>query len=276
MENRFDDTVHSIALDIKVVYAFNKSYDDSHAENKPPLKGQQPLLRALKGQQQLRYLASSGHSHAMCCTAQAINSPKAPQSKACKNSQKCSKKPQKPKNQKQRLLSVSPCEDSSETQFNSFVTECMPFEPCSGGKLCSRRPRLDPEETRCILNAESTEDVAACAVSRYIEDNLDPGSFQCSRYNRFDCADNEDISFEQREGKRCTDDTTKSGDSDEDPNITSSSGVCESGDNSDCKKNKIQICHYSQGNKIYREKCVTENQAKKYLELGKDYCGKCH
>jgi hypothetical protein len=191
------DTIQSIALDIKVVCAFKKSYDDSFEGKRSP------------NLQQLRYLASGKKSHAMCCAATAINSKGAPRSDYCKNNKKCSKPPKKTKrgkkNQKERLLSDSSCVDSSETEFDAFLTSCMPREPCPEGVRCRKGPAFEPEETRCIMNAGNTEDVAACAVSRYIEDNLDPGSFRCSRYEEFDCANNEDMSFEG-DSERCTDD----------------------------------------------------------------------
>ena len=167
-----------------MVYAFNESYDDSFEGNQR------------RNLQQLRH----PRSRVQCFTATAINSKGAPQSNYRKNNKKCSKPPKKSKRgkkkQKERLLSDSSCVDSPETEFDAFLTSCMPREPCPEGVRCRTGPAFEPEETRCIMNAGNTEDVAACAVSRYIEENLDPGSFQCSTYEEFDRANNEDILFE--------------------------------------------------------------------------------
>jgi hypothetical protein len=94
---------------------------------------------------------------------------------------------------------------TDETQFDAYLTSCMPPEPCPEEGVSSFiQLTIDPEETRCIMNAGNTEDFAACAVSRYVEDNLDPGSFRCSRYEEFDCGNDEDMSFE-RDSERCAD-----------------------------------------------------------------------
>jgi hypothetical protein len=51
--------------------------------------------------------------------------------------------------------------------------------------------------------------------------------------------------------------------------------VCGNGIPNDCENNKIQICHYSEQQDSFIDKCVSERRARTYLNSGKDYCGEC-
>ena len=53
-----------------------------------------------------------------------------------------------------------------------------------------------PEISRAIVGANSTEDVGTCPVQRYIDElNTTDTTFSCEVYEEHECADNEDIIF---------------------------------------------------------------------------------
>lgn len=50
--------------------------------------------------------------------------------------------------------------------------------------------------------------------------------------------------------------------------------VCKSKNSRQCmKQNKVQLCQYKRG--TYRDTCVSQRKARKYLESNRNYCGRC-
>lgn len=177
VETESKKTLQSIALNMSVVFAYKKTFIPKKQRTK------------LGKSQHLRFLGSSKNTHALCCTSHAINSKGAPKSSSCNKSTSCRKPPKKPKGRD--LLISGSLPDLFKKKFDAAVNSYTAFQP---------------EETRGIMNALDTEDVAACAVSRYIENKLDSRSFACPRYSEFDCANNEDIFF-KRDDKMCNQQT---------------------------------------------------------------------
>ncbi|KAL7516366.1 hypothetical protein ACHAWX_001391, partial [Stephanocyclus meneghinianus] len=155
------ENIQAIALKMSIIFAFKK-FDKK--------------IKGPKKRQRMK-------QHAMCRAVHVINSKGAPKSASCKkNKMYDSKTPQKPKFRDLQHDENLP--DLSRQQFDDVVNTYTSFHP---------------EETRAILDAQTTRDVATCALSRFIENKLDSGSFDCGQYNKFNCADNEDIHFKREQ-----------------------------------------------------------------------------
>jgi hypothetical protein len=164
--------MQSIAMKMTVVFAFKSDFAQSVRRKK------------VRQHQNLRFLRTRSRGRfGMCCSSTAINSKGSPSSKTCSgiSTSNCKKKKTKVGRQ---LLSLP---DFFEKEFDAVVNSYSTI--------------FKPKETRGVLGAQSSEDVAACAVSRYIENKLNPSSFDCDRYNEFNCANNEDIRFESKEAR---------------------------------------------------------------------------
>ena len=117
----------------------------------------------------------------MCCSSKAVNSKGARSSATCGGgSGKCGKK--KKKTNHRSLLERNSLPDLYKQEFDQVVGSYTV---------------LKPKETRGILEAKSTEDVAACAVNCYIEDALSVASMTCQKYREYECVSNEDIVLDQ-------------------------------------------------------------------------------
>jgi hypothetical protein len=115
----------------------------------------------------------------MCCSSKAFNSKSASGSATCGGgggSSRCSKK--KKKKPSRSLFESSTLPDFYQHEFDVVLDAHTAFEP---------------EETRGVLEAKSTEDVAACAVNRFIEDVLNVPSMTCEKYRKYECSSNEDL-----------------------------------------------------------------------------------
>jgi hypothetical protein len=191
--NGSNKTIQTIALNATISFAFKKSFAESL-----------PTQIYLRQHHLLRFLSSTDSAsatHGICCSSTAENSEKAPKSSSCSNKKCSDKKKKKKKNPKWRfLLNNITLPDLSGRWFDDVVSLYTEFQP---------------EETRGIVNANSTKDVAACAVRRYVKDNIDTKAFECTSYTEFDCAHNEDIIFRSDDQKcdpvcddnnRCTSD----------------------------------------------------------------------
>jgi hypothetical protein len=135
----------------------------------------------------LRLLGRRGVSRrhfGSCCSGRAINSKGAPASAGCSGvgSNKCTRKVKK---NPRSLLKVDSLPDFFQIEFTVVLSSYTEYNPV---------------ETRGIIDAKNTEDVAVCAVNRYIQNNFDL-SFSCNVYFDHDCADNEDIQI--KEGSGC-------------------------------------------------------------------------
>jgi hypothetical protein len=162
-------TIQSIAINITVVFAFKKDFDQTITRHK------------LRQHHVNRFLTPSTGTggYGLCCAAKAFNSEGSPSSGKCGDTtRKCKRKKKKTKGRV--LFNGDILPDLFEKQFDEVVNSYT---------------ALQPEETRGILDAHSTRNVAACAVSRFVELKLDSGSFGCTRYSEFDCSNNEDILF---------------------------------------------------------------------------------
>jgi hypothetical protein len=100
----------------------------------------------------------------------------------CNWNKKCKrKKPKKSISRERELLAISADIDLFEKDFKQVVENYTDFVP---------------EITRAIVGANSTEDVATCTVHRYVDElNTTDTTFSCEVYEEHECADNEDIKF---------------------------------------------------------------------------------
>jgi hypothetical protein len=171
--------IQTIALKLDVVFAFKRQFANE-IENKSRRHG----LRHLAYSRNLATCNRGGFG--MCCSSKAINSSTATGSATCGSSgcgfSRCdSKKPKKPKNKKKpsrKLFDSSTLPNLHGEEFDFVVNSYTVFEP---------------EQTRGILEAKSTENVASCAVNRFIEDVLNVPSMTCKKYREYKCITNEDL-----------------------------------------------------------------------------------
>lgn len=175
----FGKIMTSVVLYVDVVFAFKKKFVH---EIEHPSRNLQGLRH-----HHLRLLGRRGVSRrnfGSCCSGRAINSKGAPGSAKCSGvgSNKCTRKVKK---NPRSLLNVDSLPDFFEIEFTIVLSSYTEYKPV---------------ETRAILDAKNTEDVAVCAVNRYIQINFDL-SFSCNVYLDHDCADNEDIHI--KEGSGC-------------------------------------------------------------------------
>jgi hypothetical protein len=171
--------IQTIALKLDVVFAFKRQFANE-IENKSRRHG----LRNLAVSRNLATCNRGGFG--MCCSSKAINSSSARGSATCGGSgcgsSRCkSKKPKKNKNKikpSRQLFDSSTLPDLYGEEFDFVVNSYTEFEP---------------EQTRGILEAKSTENVASCAVNRFIEDVLNVRSMTCKKYREYKCITNEDL-----------------------------------------------------------------------------------
>lgn len=168
--------IQTIALKIDITFAFKRTF--SQDEQLSRRHGLRHLLHR-------RNLARSSRSgFVMCCSSNAVNSKSARGSASCGGgSGKCGRKKRKPKNPRS-LFESNTLPDLYNQEFDQVVGSYTV---------------LKPEETRGILDAKSTEDVASCAVNRYIEDTLNVPSMTCKKYQEYSCDNNEDLVLAQWE-----------------------------------------------------------------------------
>lgn len=100
----------------------------------------------------------------------------------CNWNKKCKrKKPKKSISRERELLAISADVDLFEKDFKQVVENYTDFVP----KLLE-----------LIVGANSTDDVATCTVHRYVDElNTTDTTFSCEAYEEHECADNEDIIF---------------------------------------------------------------------------------
>ncbi|KAL7517733.1 hypothetical protein ACHAWX_002630 [Stephanocyclus meneghinianus] len=188
----------STAIKISVGLAFKKQFAkeiDQTFLNATEVQGLE--------QSDSRFLAKSRGGRggfAKCCSGRALNSRGAPPSASCQGgggSGRCTRKAPK-KNKKNRILSDSDSlPDFFKMGFDTVVKNYASYAA---------------EQTRGIIEAEITTNVAKCAVNRYMEDtirelmNIPKTWFKCCSYVRFDCSSNEDIIPEDDKTRdRCSD-----------------------------------------------------------------------
>jgi hypothetical protein len=161
--------VQTIALKLDLVFAFKRTFAKEIESSR-----ERHWLRHLQISRNLATRAGFG----MCCSSKAFNSKSAKGSATCGGgggSSRCSKKKKKPS---RTLFESSTLPDFYQQEFDVVLDEHTAFEP---------------EQTRGVLEAKSTEDVAACAVNRFIEDVLNVPSMTCEKYQKYECSSNEDL-----------------------------------------------------------------------------------
>jgi hypothetical protein len=161
--------IQTIALKIDITFAFNRKFSQSK---------QLSLRHGLRHLMDHRHLAGSNRGgFGMCCTSHAVNSKGARGSARCGGgSGKCRRPPKK------------------KTPRSLFESDTLPdLYKQEFDRVVGSYTVLKPVETRGILDAKSTEDVAVCAVNRYIEDALNVPSMTCQKYRDYQCISNEDI-----------------------------------------------------------------------------------
>eukprot|EP00804_Cyclotella_cryptica_P003324 CCRYP_012835-RE/>CCRYP_012835-RE protein AED:0.06 eAED:0.06 QI:569/1/1/1/0.71/0.5/8/453/755 len=164
--------METIALKIDVVFAFKRQFAQEIESS-----SQQNELRRHLLERNLTGCNRGGYG--LCCSSKAFNSRGARGSATCGGGCGSSKCQRKKKKKSWRSLSASNTwPDLYKEAFDQVVSLFTLFKP---------------EETRGILDAKSTEDVAACAVNRYIEDTLEVPSFTCQKYREYQCINNEDL-----------------------------------------------------------------------------------
>lgn len=170
--------MQTIALKLDVVFAFKRQFANE-IEHTTRRHG----LRHLTASRKLATCNRGGFG--MCCSSKAINSSTAKGSATCGGSgcgsSRCkSKKPKKNKKKKpsRKLFDSSTLPNLHGENFDFVVNSYTEFEP---------------QQTRGILEAKSTENVASCAVNRFIEDVLNVPSMTCKKYREYKCITNEDL-----------------------------------------------------------------------------------
>jgi hypothetical protein len=164
--------MQTIALKLDVVFAFKRTFAQEIESSK-----HRHWLRHLQISRNLATCNRGGFG--MCCSSKAFNSQAASGSATCGGgcgSSRCSKK--KKKKPSRTLFESSTLPDFYQQEFDVVLESYTDF---------------DPEETRGLLGAKSTEDVAACAVNRFIEDVLNIPSMTCEKYRKYECISNEDL-----------------------------------------------------------------------------------
>jgi hypothetical protein len=162
--------MQTIALKLDLAFAFKRTFAKEIESSR-----ERHWLRHL---QISRNLATRG-GFGMCCSSTAFNSKSAKGSATCGGgggSSRCSKK--KKKKPSRSFFEGSTLPDFYQQEFDVVLDAHTAFEP---------------EETRGVLEAKSTEDVAACAVNRFIEDVLNVPSMTCKKYRQYECSSNEDL-----------------------------------------------------------------------------------
>eukprot|EP00804_Cyclotella_cryptica_P025298 CCRYP_010385-RD/>CCRYP_010385-RD protein AED:0.10 eAED:0.13 QI:183/1/0.83/1/1/1/6/0/642 len=170
--------IQTIAFKIVITFAFKR-----HFANEIEQQSRRYRLRHLIESRSLARCNQGGFG--LCCSSNAVNSRMDKGSATCAGlgcgSGQCGKKKKKKKPMSPRSMFVSnTLPDLYGIKFNQVV---------------GLYTVLEPEETRGILDAPSTEDVAACAANRFIEDTLNVPSMSCQKYQEYNCNDNEDLSL---------------------------------------------------------------------------------
>ncbi|KAL7520562.1 hypothetical protein ACHAWX_005273 [Stephanocyclus meneghinianus] len=175
--------VSSVAMKAFVVFAFKKKFASE-------IKTTFPRVRSLMQTPRfLPRLSCSTSGFALCCSGGSINSRGAPRSAQCRGgcgSRNCQKKKKKPKKIIKRELSETrDLPDLFDMAFDNVVSSYTEYKPV---------------ETRAIIGAEIAQNVATCAVNRYVQDTLrsqlslkGQRSFHCGTYFNSRCSRNEDI-----------------------------------------------------------------------------------
>jgi hypothetical protein len=164
--------METVALKVDVIFAFKRQF----AQEIESIS-QRHGLRNLLEQRNLAGCNRGGYG--LCCSSKAFNSRGATGSATCGGgcgSSKCQKK--KKKKATRSLTDSNDLPDFYKKEFDQVVGLYTAFKPV---------------ETRGILDAKNTEDVASCAVNRYIEDRLNVLSFTCQKYRDYHCINNEDL-----------------------------------------------------------------------------------
>lgn len=172
--------MQTIALKLDLVFAFKRHFADEIEES-----GIRHGLRHLAVSRNLGTCNRGGH--AKCCSSTAFNSNTAKGSATCGGSgcgsSRCKKKKPKKKNPKKKTPSRNLFESST---LPDLYGEDFDF-------VVGSYTEIHPEQTRGVVDAKSTDDVASCAVNRYIEDVLHVRSMTCRKYRQYSCIDNEDL-----------------------------------------------------------------------------------
>ena len=165
--------MQTIALKLEVIYVFNRQFAKEVESSRHLLRHNIPFSRNLASCNRGKY--------ASCCSGKSFNSKGSKGSATCGGggcgSSRCKKKKPKKKRPSRDLFESSNLPDLYEQEFDVVVDSYTQFEP---------------EQTRGILEAKNTEDVAACAVNRFIEDVLNVPSMTCRKYREYNCIKNED------------------------------------------------------------------------------------
>ena len=174
----------STALKMTVVFAFKKEFAKEIDEFVPESTDALGF-----GLNRDRILARSG-GFGKCCSSRALNSKNAPKSSSCGGgSGGCKRKtPKKRRPRKRNLLETGSLPDFFEVDFDSVINQYdMTYSP---------------KETRAVIDAENTINVAQCAVNRYIFDTLrpelnvevGPAWYKCCQtFRPYHCPWNEDL-----------------------------------------------------------------------------------
>jgi hypothetical protein len=172
--------VTTVVLHVVVVFSFKREFfgEVENASRQTLGLRHSPRLLARRG--------SSRGSFGKCCSSHAVNSKGAPASAGCSGagSGRCKRKPQK---NPRSLLNTDSLPDFFEMEFTSVLSSYTDF---------------DPVETRGIVDATDTQNVASCAVNRFIDINFD-SPFSCSLYSEHNCERNEDIILVKGNGAMC-------------------------------------------------------------------------
>ena len=172
--------VTTVVLHVVVVFSFKREFfgEVENASRQTLGLRHSPRLLARRG--------SSRGSFGKCCSSHAVNSKGAPASAGCSGagSGRCKRKPQK---NPRSLLNTDSLPDFFEMEFTSVLSSYTDY---------------DPVETRGIVDATDTQNVASCAVNRFIDINFD-SSFPCSRYSEHNCERNEDIIIDEGNDAMC-------------------------------------------------------------------------
>lgn len=171
----------STSFKMSVVFAYKKQFAkemDEISFNSTALQDGSRFLR-------------KGGGHGKCCSARASNSGGAPRSARCGGASRCRRRrPKKTRANKRILLETSSLPNFFDMDFDKVVNDYTSYKA---------------EETRGVVDARNTTNVAKCAVNRYMQDRLQVRLIQervmgprhwfncCGVYNKYSCADNEDL-----------------------------------------------------------------------------------